>query len=522
MSAKSWRPFLLLGLALGSVVTSVLLRVIHRGAEVPGWDLLLTVQGEYLLATSGLWTALVETMGKVRTFWLPPSAYSIPYGLIPGALAWWWPSIFWQPLLVFLAWIATLTLLLSAAGWRLSSPNGWAIALLAWGASPSLLSYAVAGYPWGGGMLPHALVLAVALAQQPWKWWTTILGLVLACELPWHGYEIGKTVGVTLLLCAALAPAGGAARRIAWATAGIVAVVLAVWVWPSHNMTAFGRGNAGTGVGLLQAWAFLPDGIARLGAALWGSEPLIPPGLALAGAISLVWAGARRPLLVAVWSIQLGLVLLLASAAPDLLRARRFQLVEGVSILALLVSLPRAPGSVRAALLALLVVGNAWAIVAGVHFMQAPRGAYPFSLPGVVSSDGVGTVDREAVAWTRGLVERARAGERIMMLHSQACPSENMTNPAGVLERLYVSLGHETFRERVVAVEVAGPRYVTVPVVDVRTALATLVPGMIVDLDGTCESTMQETMDALTARFSLQRLPGDTRFVRFRLGGHKS
>jgi hypothetical protein len=517
MSRERLVQWLVLGLALSSVLTSLLLRVVHRGIEVPGWDLLLTVEGEYLLATSGLWNALVETMVKVRTFWLPPAAYSIPYGLVPGALAWWWPSIFWQPLLVFLAWIATLTLSLVAAGWRLSSPYGWAIALLAWGASPSLLSYAVEGYPWGAGMLPHALVLGIALGRRPWRWWTTILGLAVACELPWHGYEIGKTVGVTLLLCAALAPEGGWVRRLAWAATGIAAVVATWWIWPSANMKAFGHGGVGAGLGLVQAWTSLPEGITRLGAAMWGPDPLIMPVLTVAGAIGLAWAGARRNLLAAVWVVQLGLVLLLAASGTDLLRPRRFQIVEGISMIALLAAMPRAPGGIRAALLALLLAGNAWALVDVVRFVQAPRGLYPFSLPGVESPEGVGTVDREAVEWARVLAVRARAGERVVLLHSQACPSEDVTNPAGVLERLYVSLGHETFRDRVVAVEVAGPRYVTVPVVDVRATLDTLVPGMIVELDGTCEPKMQEVMGALATRFDLQRLSDDTRFVRFRL-----
>src|SRR5262245_3312028 len=97
-------------LAIASVVTSLTLRVLFRGVEIPGWDFLLTVQGQYLLATRGLWAALRETLVGVRTFWLPPAAYSVPYGLVPGALTLLWPGLFWQPLMVFLAWIASLVL----------------------------------------------------------------------------------------------------------------------------------------------------------------------------------------------------------------------------------------------------------------------------------------------------------------------------------------------------------------------------------------------------------------------------
>src|SRR5213593_786513 len=122
-----------LAVALTSVAVSLVVRIVYRGVEIPGWDLLLSVEGQYLVATRGLRSALRETLIQVRTFWLPPSAYSIPYGLIPGALTWWWPGLVWQPLVVLLSWLATLGLLLVATGWPLSSARGWGLALLAWG-----------------------------------------------------------------------------------------------------------------------------------------------------------------------------------------------------------------------------------------------------------------------------------------------------------------------------------------------------------------------------------------------------
>src|SRR5262245_15220832 len=298
-----WPAALLLGLA--SVGASLAMRIVHRDSWVPGWDYLLTVQGQYLLTTRGLAGALHETLVKVRTVWLPPAAYSIPYGLLPGALSLWWPSIFWQPLIVFLAWLATLACLLAATGWPVWSPRGWAIALLCWGASPALLSYSVEGYPWGGGMLPHALVLAMALSSRPWRWWTMLLALLVIWELPWHGYEIGKTVGLTLLLCALFAPYAGIGRRLLWALVA-ASSIWAVWqVWPSHNMVALGHGNVGAGVGLFHAATLVPVGVARLGRALAGRDPLILPVLAVSGLLALPWAGRRRNALAAFWIMRL-------------------------------------------------------------------------------------------------------------------------------------------------------------------------------------------------------------------------
>lgn len=507
-------------LAVASVGTSLAMRIVHRGTDVPGWDILLTTEGQYLLATRGLWGALAETMVKVRTFWLPPSAYSLPYGLVPGALSSWWPSIWWQPALVFLAWLATLTCLLVASGWHVTSPRGWTIALLGWGAAPSLLSYSVEGYPWGGGMLPHALALALALSERPWRWWSSLLALAVIWELPFHGYEIGKTAGLTLLVCAALAPKAGPARRLAWAATGVASAVAVWWLWPSSNIKSLGRGNAGTGVGLVKAIAVLPDGIARLGSALAGWNPLIMPVLAVAGAAALPWTGARRNALAAAWLVQLALIVLLAAAGPDLLRARRFQALDVLSIAALLAAARCAPVSIRTVLVAVLLAGNVWTLADGIRFVRTPKLGNPFSMPGVQSAETVGRVDLASVAWADRLVARARRGERIVILHGQMCPSEDHTNPAGVLERLYIALGHDTFRSRVLAVAPPGEwaRYVTVPVVDVRTALDTVTPGTIVELDRGCTNKMAPVQQLLGQRFRLVPLESPSvRFLRYRL-----
>ena len=512
----------LLMLALASVVGSLVVRVWFRGSDVPGWDLLLTAEGQYLLATRGLWAALRETLVQVRTFWLPPAAYSVPYGLLPGALTRWWPGIFWQPLVVFLAWMATLALLLVAMGWPLRSARGWMLALLAWGASPALLSYAVEGYPWGAGLLPHALALAVVFARSFRRWWVTLLALGLVWELPFHGYELGKTAGTTLVVAAALAPEAGWLRRLAWAVTGASQQLAVVWLWPSSNIIAFGRGNSGAGVGLVHALPLLPDGVEKLARAMTGNPPLIVPVLAVAGGLALWWAGRARPVLVATWAFQLGLVLVLAAGqqhGEDLLRARRFLLVDGLSVAAVLAAGRNDRAPVRGLLIALLLAGNAWSLWDLARFVTAPRGPTAFTLPDVFSAEGVGLVDRPGVAWAEGLARRARAGERVVVLHGQACPTETFTNPTGVLERLYLRLGPGAFRARIVALGVPQPRYVTVPVVDLRHVLGTLRPGQVIDLDTSCSGVYAAVWRKLEQRFALTPV-GDLpagRFQQFRL-----
>ncbi|MFN8545020.1 MAG: hypothetical protein U0807_12570 [Candidatus Binatia bacterium] len=509
----------LLALALASVTVGLVTRVVVRGGEVPGWDLLLATEGQYLLATRGVCGALAETFHQVRHFWLPPSAYSVIYGLIPGALNRAWPSIFWQPAVVFLAWIVTLALLLVATGWGLRSARGWTLALLGWGASPSLLSYSVEGYPWGGGMLPFALVLAMALAWARRPWAVMIPLLAIAWELPWHGYELAKTTGLVVCVGALFAPDVDRLRRMVWIGVGASQMAAAQWLWPSANMIAFGHGNVGAGVGIPHALPLLPAGAARLAEALFGSAPLIVPVLTITGAVALRWAGSARRVLTISFLVQLGLVLLLAAAGPGLLRGRRFQVVEGLSLAAVLAAGRSAPPRVRAVLVALLLAGNVWTMIDLATFARTPPASRAFSLPGVASAEGVGVVDRPAVRWAEALVRRARAGGRIVVLHGQQCPCEDVTNPAGVLERLYLRLGHETFARQVIAVGVEGPRYVTVPVVDVRTVLDTLAPGQLVDIDSTCRAAMGEAFRELEARFVLEPTGGGLppRFPQFRL-----
>ena len=58
--------------AFVSVALSLLLRVWHRGGNLPGWDYLLTTEGQFLLETRGWWGALRETVVQTRHFWLRP------------------------------------------------------------------------------------------------------------------------------------------------------------------------------------------------------------------------------------------------------------------------------------------------------------------------------------------------------------------------------------------------------------------------------------------------------------------
>jgi hypothetical protein len=510
---------LVLAVGAASVLVALALRIWHRGVNLPGWDYLLATEGQYLLATRGWWGALRETFVQTRLFWLPPAAYSVPYGLVPGALTLAAPWLFWQPLVVAVLWLVTLALFLRATGWPLTSVRAVGFTLVAWGAWPAGLSYAVEGYPWAGCLLPYAVALLVVLHPRfRQSVGLTALGAALAYEIPWHTYELGKTVGCVFVLAALLERGVRWPVRALWFLAAVVQIGDAYWWHQSTNLWAFRQGHAGAGIGIQHAFPRMFAGAVEVFRQVYVTQTMALPILVTASALSLFVLRRHRLFLTALWLAQVGLVVLLAASSADLLRARRFLLVEGMSLVVLLAALHTAGPLWRGSIIALLLVGNAWALRQLAVFI---RDAAPmrFSLPAVVSQEGVGMIDVPDIAWAEGLAARAAAGERIVLLHSQACPSENMTNPTAVLERLYLTLGHERFVRSIVAFAApAGCRYVCLPLpppADFPRIADTLVAGQRVDLDTSCQEEMAAPLAVLQERFRLAPVGPPGRFAQF-------
>jgi hypothetical protein len=516
-------------LAVGaiSVTTSVTLRVWHRGTNLPGWDYLLATQGQFLVATLGWWGALRETLYQTRHFWLPPSAYSVPYGLVPGGLNLVVPWLLWQPLVVATLWLVTLPLLLRAAGWEVTSARGWGLLLLAWGAWPAGLSYAVAGYPWASCVLIYGLALVVVLhprVRQSLVW--TALGGALVYELPWHCYELGKTVGCVFVLAALLERDVRRPVRALWLLIAVVQIGDAYWLHETVNVWAFRHGNVGAGIGIQNAFPRILWGAWHVFRRVFVAPDIALPILTTAGAISLFFVREHRAFVAALWVAQLGLFVLLAASGAhvagtthDVLRARRYLLVETVSIVALLSAARTARPGFRVALVVMLAGGNVWALVHLARFMRDDR-PIRFSLPAVESVETVGEIDVAVNAWGDELARRVLAGERVVVLHSQACWSEDFSNPVGTLERIYLTVGHERFRRSVLAFPAPKCRYACLPLPTtdaVMAELARIGPDQPVDIDVSCAAPMKDALALLGSRFELVRQDGGGRFARFAL-----
>ena len=98
--------------ALLSVAGSLLYRVWSRGPYHPGWDILGSAHGLYVLSTSSPGEALASLFHGVRDFRYWNSTNSLPYTLIPEALGRLWPSEYWAHRLTFALVLVTFGLVL--------------------------------------------------------------------------------------------------------------------------------------------------------------------------------------------------------------------------------------------------------------------------------------------------------------------------------------------------------------------------------------------------------------------------
>lgn len=452
----------LLGVSLFSVGVSLVVRVVHRGAYIPGWDVIAPAEGHFLASTRPFLDVVREVFYQNRHYWLPFSVFSAPFSLIPGYLCRVWPWEYWVRILVLLSFVVTLLLILRAADLPLREG---AIVLLAWGASPMLLSLAVAGYPWASGFLPHALALWITMNPRVRRHWVlSLAGALLANELAWHVYELGKTAALVFLVAAIVQRAVPRSTRAVWVLAGSLQLYDVLFLHRTANMQAFAfrRGGAGGSTlpldleGLARGGRHLAESFAGLGLDL--------PVLVGLGLASLLWLRRDRRLLLAMLAIQLGLVLLLAMG--DLLYPRRFLMVTGYALVCVTCAYRDAGPSRRRLLISVLLVGNLWQGAELVRFIRSPLPArrQVYVLPFLQARDTVGSVFVPEIDWFRSLRRRAERGERLLLLYNFDCYPENYTNPVGILERLYLSLGHERFVRSIIVFGSQPCRYSCLPI----------------------------------------------------------
>jgi hypothetical protein len=435
------------------------MRSVYRGPYYPGWDILGAAHGLFLVSTRSLWDAFSYVFDSTRNFHYWNHTNSLLYTLIPGYLGSLWPWEYWSHLLTFLLFVLTLWLIIKSV--KLPIRQSW-ILLLAWGASPALLSFSIAGYPYVTGFLPHALALSITLHPRiRQNWLLTLLLCLVANELSWHLYETGKTLFIVFIAAALLHENVPLRTRAVW----LLTSALHVYMVLAHQ--------GGTVGPLLRPDSFgiheISTGVLNFGTALLAYQTLDIPVLFVVGALSLFFFRSDRWFLFVLLMVQIGLVVVLAAQGTDWIRPRRFLLVEFYCIMSI-ASMFRESHIVsrfgekpKAIVVCVLVVGNIWQISDLIHYMKIPVHERRHPMPFTYSQADY-TVPSAEVNWYLEARSRVNAGEKLLPIYNFSSYPENTTDPAGALERLYLKLGHQRFVDSVLVFGSIQCRYSCLPI----------------------------------------------------------
>ena len=441
---SSLGKFLLPSFAILSVVFSLLVRVVYRGPYYPGWDTLGQAHGLFLVSTQSFWDAFSYIFYSIRHFQCWNHTNSLLYTLIPGYLGSLWPWEYWGHLLTFILFMLTLWMIIKLID--LPIWESWII-ILALGAAPSLLSFSVAGYPYVTGFLPHALALWITLDRRICKNWLLTLFFCLATnELSWHLYELGKTLFVVFIAAAILH------REVPLRTR-------AVWILTSAIQLGMVMKYSGANVGSLLYFDQLgvhkiASNILSFSYSLFVAQMLDIPVLFVSGIISFFFFKNNRRFLLILFIVQIGLVVLLAIKGMDLVRPRRFLVVDfycmvGIASMFRKSNMVSRFGKIpKIALICLLLVGNIWQILNLLHYIKVPIQKQRYPMPYTMSQADY-LIPAPEVDWYLEMRSRVNAGEKLILIYNLSAYPENTTDPAGVLERLYLYLGHNRYRDSV-------------------------------------------------------------------------
>jgi hypothetical protein len=445
--------------ALGSAGGSLLARVVYRGPYLFGWEILGAAHGQFLLAMEPFWSAVGRIEWSSRHCWFWSNQCSLLYTIPPALLGSLYPSQHWAAVVTFALALATFAIVTRATGLR--ARDAW-LALLAWGAAPELLSFAVSGYPAVTALLPQALAVWMALderlRQRPV---TTALLCAATSELSWHLYETGRLWFAVLLAAATLVRDVPLATRAVWIVASIAQVAALVHYptsahWIMDAVLAGGLADFVTSGGLVVRRLFL-------------SPSLGLPTLVALGAVCLVTLRRHRAVLGSLLLFHLALIVALGLQGEGQLLSRRFCVVELFAIVPILLRYreARERGAMdtrtMAAIVAVLAIGNAAQVRDLIVHTRIPVEKNPHPLPFTwAPADNV--VHGAMVDWTRSLRERAEGGDTVVLLYNFSVPAENVRDPAAVLERLYLELGHEKFLRHILVFGSEQCRYSCLPI----------------------------------------------------------
>lgn len=461
--ASLWdNSFLRIGLFIVTVLGigfSLVLRISYRGPYYPGWDTLGQAHGLFLLSTESLLYVVNSILYSTRHFQFLMPTNSLLFTLIPGSLGSLWPWEYWSHLLTFGIVLVTLGTMAKATSINFQQ---LIVLLLGFGASSSILSFSVAGYYYATGFLPHALALWIVLHRKlQSRWFFTLILVALTCELSWHLYNLGRTVFLVFLIAAILLRNVSIPTRLVWGGIAI-AQIFAILTW---------RGNdVGSYIDLSQIGIHeISAAIVELGRAIFVTQVLDILVLFILGVASFFFMKTQRWLLLALFVVQLALVFWLTVKGDDLLRPRRFLIVEFYCLIAIVFMFRdcnlflRYGRALKAGIITILIGGNLWQIAHLMAYTQTPVQQQLHALPHTYSQADY-RVQTEEVNWYLELRSQVDAGKKLLLIYNFSPYWENPTDMVGVLERLYLHLGNQKFIDSVFAFSSVTCRYSCLPI----------------------------------------------------------
>ena len=466
---------LLPSVALVNVVASVVIRVVHRDSYVAGWEVAGAANGLFMVSTHSareLWSYYIG-----RQFddigW---PVFGAPVSLLPGYLASRWPGDWWPQITTPTLVLISLLVLRSAID--LPGRGSW-IMLLAWGASSALLSYSVIGFPYISSILPNALALFAVLRGRGSVLWA-LVGSLTAIELSWHVQELGRTIFAIFFAAAILLPRARPVCRVIWLAGG----AMQFWLertHPTYNTVHY----AAMTLPPLSSVAFHTFDLLRHFGTLKPDIPL----LIVAGILAAMSLGNERWFWCAVLGFHLGVIWLLASNSGILegigaVWPRRVLMLDFICVAACVAAV-RARRRSAPIVISLLAVGCVWQFGSTVEWaskrLDYLNMGWAFPMPYTQTTLDC-AVPIMSTDWFKELRATVDDGRKVLLLYNLTSFDENNTDPAGVIERLYLHLGHERFMSTVYVFGDDRIRWNELPIrpmSDVDSTLASLTPDEV-------------------------------------------
>jgi hypothetical protein len=442
-------------LAAGNIALSLLLRVWYRDGFIPGWDLMGAAEGVRLLATltpSELLDYYRRFHGDLVLWW---NVYGAPVTLLPGVLTNLQPWLYWAHVSTFVC-----TALMAVLAARAIPSGGRAAGLLALGASPTVLSWSIAGFPYISAAWPYALALWGVLRLR--GFFSSLVVAVLACELSWHGQELGRTVFLVYALAAVGAVPARWYVRVVWlAVAGAQAAYATMH--PTLNTARWSARPS-----LMTLVDVVPSMLDEIVFGRHFGNPPDSPFIFALAVVAALLVRTNRWLWRGLLAVHAGLLTWLcanAGAGGGALWPRRVLLLSALSILTIAVAAAdRARW--RPLLLGALLLGNVWQLHETIEWARSPaspRDGFRYTLPYAHANLDY-YVPTFVTPWADRILADIEAGRSVVLLYNLGSYWENNTDPTGIPEWLYVTLGHRRFTERVFMFGSQTVRHHQVPV----------------------------------------------------------